>query len=120
VNPARKCLSGGLVCAVALFASSGVVRAQQSGFGTLTGTVLAASTRAPIAGAVVTATSRQLQGAQVVTTDATGTYRLPQLPPGVYTVRFQKDTYRTASVSDVALNADQTLRINAALLPEAP
>ena len=49
---------------------------------------------APVADVVVTATSPALQGEQVVVTDASGLYRVPQLPPGTYTLRFEKETYR--------------------------
>ena len=86
--------------------------------GTLTGTVIDAATAKPIAGAVVRAASPQLLGEQVVVTDSTGTYRLPQPPPGVYTVRFAKEKYQSDSCGDVALNADHTLRVNSALIPQ--
>ena len=69
----------------------------------LIGTVVDASTKAPIADVVVTATAPTLQGEQVVVTDATGTYRVPQLPPGVYTLRFEKETYRPFSRSAALL-----------------
>src|SRR5512143_1663217 len=55
----------------------------------LTGTVVDASTRAPLQNVVVTATSPALQGEQVVVTDETGTYRVPQLPAGTYALRFE-------------------------------
>src|SRR5215813_9838228 len=84
----------------------------------LIGTVVDASTRAPVADVVVTATSPSLQGEQVVVTDATGTYRVPQLPPGVYTLRFEKEAYRPFSRSAIDLAADRTLRLNVELLPE--
>ena len=68
---------------------------------------------------VVTATSPALQGEQVVVTDATGLYRIPQLPPGTYTLRFEKETLpalhprRASSVAP-----DRTIRVNVELLPE--
>ena len=71
----------------------------------LTGSVVDAQTRAPVPDVVVTATSPGLQGEQVVVTDGTGLYRIPQLPPGTYSLRFEKESYlayaRTAI--DVAL-----------------
>lgn len=45
---------------------------------TLTGTVIDTSTRAPVPDVVVTATLPSLQGEQVVVTDASGLYRVPQ------------------------------------------
>ena len=84
----------------------------------LTGNVLDTSTRAPVADVVVTATSPSLQGEQVVVTDSTGLYRVPQLPPGTYTLRFEKETYRPYSRTGIEVAADRTLRLNVELLPE--
>jgi hypothetical protein len=104
-------------CVLAFVASSGAARAQEQGFGTLTGRVADSATDKPIAGVIVTAASPRLQGQQVVRTDSTGTYRVPQLPPGIYTVRFEKEKYQADSQGDVAINADQTVRINVSLVP---
>jgi hypothetical protein len=103
---------------VALFCSFGEVRAQGQGLGTLTGTVTDFQTSKPIVGAVVTAASPHLQGEQHVVTDSTGTYWLPQLQPGVYTLRVEKEKYRGDSREGVALYADQMLRINVSLTNE--
>ena len=84
----------------------------------LTGNVVDASTRAPVADVVVTATSPSLQGEQVVVTDSSGLYRVPQLPPGTYTLRFEKETYRPYSRTAIEVAADRTLRLNVELLPE--
>jgi hypothetical protein len=84
----------------------------------LTGNVIDSSTRAPVADVVVTATSPGLQGEQVVVTDATGLYRVPQLPPGTYTLRFEKETYRPYTRTGIDVAADRTLRLNVELLPE--
>jgi len=58
------------------------------------GTVVSAENKKPVADVVVTATSPNLQGEQVVVTDAQGQYRIPQLPPGVYTLRFDKESFK--------------------------
>jgi hypothetical protein len=58
-----------------------VARAQTGATSVLTGNVVDASTHAPVSDVVVTATSPSLQGEQVVVTDTTGLYRVPQLPP---------------------------------------
>ncbi|HEY1416308.1 MAG TPA: TonB-dependent receptor, partial [Myxococcaceae bacterium] len=90
----------------------------QSSTAVVTGTVVDTSTRAPVADVVVTATSPSLQGEQVVVTDASGLYRVPQLPPGTYTLRFEKESYRPFSRGGVDVPADRTLRLNVELLPE--
>jgi len=84
----------------------------------LVGNVVDASTKTPVADVVVTATSPSLQGEQVVVTDGTGLYRVPQLPSGAYTLRFEKESYRPFSRSGIEVAADQTLRLNVELLPE--
>ena len=107
---ARACaLLSALVPAVALAQASTSV---------LTGNVIDTSTRQPVADVVVTATSPALQGEQVVVTDATGLYRVPQLPPGTYTLRFEKETYRPYTRTGIDVAADRTLRLNVELLPE--
>src|SRR5678816_1937964 len=73
---------GALVLAAALLPS--LVRAQGA-TSVLTGNVEDTQSHAPVPDVVVTATSPSLQGEQVVVTDSTGLYRIPQLPPGTYT-----------------------------------
>ena len=96
---------------------AGVALAQVS-TAVLVGNVVDASTKTPVADVVVTATSPSLQGEQVVVTDGTGLYRVPQLPSGVYTLRFEKESYRPFSRSGIDVAADRTLRFNVELLPE--
>ncbi|HEX3695425.1 MAG TPA: TonB-dependent receptor [Polyangia bacterium] len=91
----------------------------QQGEGTLTGTVTDAATKAPVADVVVTATSPNLQGEQVVVTDSSGFYRIPTLPPGAYTLRFDKEAYKPLARDGISLRSDTTIRLNAELLPEA-
>src|SRR5499426_4457368 len=90
----------------------------QASTSVLTGNVVDTSTKAPVGDVVVTATSPSLQGEQVVVTDSTGLYRIPQLPPGTYTLRFEKESYRPFSRTNIDVAADRTLRLNVELLPE--
>jgi outer membrane receptor protein involved in Fe transport len=83
------------------------------------GTVVGADNKKPVADVVVTATSPNLQGEQVVVTDAQGQYRIPQLPPGVYTLRFDKESFRPFSRSEIQLRLDRTIRVNVELLPDS-
>jgi len=106
---------GAFVLAAALFPS--VVLAQGA-TSVLTGNAVDTQTHAPVADVVVTATSPSLQGEQVVVTDSTGLYRIPQLPPGTYTLRFEKESYRPYSRTGIEVAADRTLRLNVELLPE--
>ncbi|MGO9830421.1 MAG: carboxypeptidase-like regulatory domain-containing protein [Myxococcaceae bacterium] len=74
------------------------------------------STGAPVAGVVVTASSPHLQGEQVAVTDPSGTYRIPQLPPGTYTLRFEEENYAPVLHGGIAVDADRTLRLNVQLV----
>jgi len=98
-----------------LFGSAALAQASVS---VLTGNVVDAATKAPVGDVVVTATSPSMQGEQVVVTDGTGLYRIPQLPPGTYTLRFEKETFRPFSRTGIDVAADRTLRLNVELLPE--
>ena len=102
-------LAAGLLYGSAAFAQSS----------TMIGTVIDSQSRQPVADVVVTATSPNLQGEQTVVTDAQGNYRIPQLPPGVYTLRFEKEQYKPYARSDVQLRLNRTIRVNVELLPES-
>src|SRR5829696_1551001 len=100
-------LVAGLLYGTAAHAQSGVI----------TGTVSDASSKQPAADVVVTATSPNLQGEQIVVTDATGQYRIPQLPTGNYSLRFEKESFQPYSRSGIQLRVDRTIRVNVELLP---
>ena len=102
-------LVAGLLFGTAAHAQSGVI----------TGTVSDASTKQPAADVVVTATSPNLQGEQIVVTDAQRpATAFPQLPPGIYTLRFEKESFQPYSAPDIQLRLDRTIRVNVELLPE--
>lgn len=90
----------------------------QIGTGTLTGRVVDASSKKPLGDVVVTASSPSLQGEQTVLTDASGTFRIPTLPPGAYTLRFEADTFKPYERGGIELAGSVTLRADAELLPE--
>jgi hypothetical protein len=88
------------------------------GSAVLTGTIVDSATKRPIADAVVTLTSAALQGEQTVVTDKSGSYRIPNLPPGNYSLRLEGDGYKPYSRGGITLRLDSTIRVNAELLPE--
>lgn len=105
--------TGAFLVAGLLFGSAAMAQSSS----VIIGTVSDASNNQPVADVVVTATSPNLQGEQIVVTDAAGQYRIPQLPPGTYTLRFEKESYQPFSRSDIQLRLDRTLRVNVALAP---
>ncbi len=108
-------LAGTLALCVGLWAPGALAQQNSS---VITGTVVDASNQQPVSDVVITATSAALQGEEVTVTDATGTYRLPQLPPGVYTLRFEKESFQPYSRTEITLRLNRTIRLNAQLLPD--
>lgn len=102
---------------IALAFAASVASAQTTG--TIIGVVTDAATGRPVAGALVVATSPNLQGEQTALTDAGGNYRLGLLPPGQYRLAVQVEGYKPSERSDIRLSADKTLRANITATPEA-
>jgi hypothetical protein len=81
--------------------------------GSLTGTVVDASTRAPIAGASVTATSpSQIER---VTTDAAGRFTFISLAPDTYTISATHARFESQAIAGISVFADQSQTIPIAL-----
>lgn len=104
--------------AAAWFALSPGLISAQIGTATLTGKVTDAATHKPVKDVVVTATSPALQGEQTVVTDNAGSFRIPTLPPGDYSLRYEADGFRPFARDAIQLRATVTLRADALLLPE--
>ena len=69
----------------------------------------------PLPGVTVTVTSPALQGSRTATTDSTGEYRIPLLPPGQYTVAVSMSGFEGLTREAVAVSLDQATRVNAEL-----
>jgi hypothetical protein len=91
--------------------------AAQAQTSTLIGTVLDAESRVPVTDAIVTATSPSLGRALTTVTDAQGRYRMTGLPPGLYTLRFEKEQYDPYARADIPVRLNRTVRVNVELLP---
>lgn len=85
---------------------------------TLSGRVLDASTRKPVAGAVIAldAFTVARQGTQPTRSDAQGAYALEGAPPGPFSVRVSHDGYRTRTVTGLttrgSAGAQQDIELN--------
>ena len=86
----------GILGLVVAFALSSVAHVSAQGIqtGTLTGTIQD-QTGLPLPGVAVTVSAPVLQGQRTTISDVNGTYNLPGLPPGVYTVAFEMDGMET-------------------------
>jgi hypothetical protein len=107
-----------LAATLAAYAAAVSPAHAQTGDSVIQGRVIAADTNTPIAEAVVTVRSSALQGDQTVITDASGFYRVPNLPPGVYLVHIDKDGHSSYEQGRIQLRATTTLRVDGALVPE--
>jgi hypothetical protein len=82
--------------------------------GSISGLVVAAS-GAPIAGAVVVATSPSQTA--TVTTDASGRFSLLSLAPDTYTIAASKSGFESAQITGVSVFADQLQQMRVVLTP---
>jgi hypothetical protein len=108
---AALCL-GGAALALLLFSPPAYA---QLGNAVLQGVVQDATDRKPMEAVVVVATSPAMQGEQITVTDVSGFYRIPNLPPGVYSIRFEREGFFPNERTGFELRSDTTVRINAAL-----
>ena len=99
--------------AVVSFAPS-AAEAQTTTTGVITGTVTDSVTKRGLPDVVVEVAGTT--GEQVVVTDGSGGYRIPNLAPGSYSVRITNDGYKAAG-SQVTLHAAPTIRLTINLSP---
>ncbi|MBN1550675.1 TonB-dependent receptor [bacterium] len=66
----------------------------------------------PIPGVTITVTSENLQGVRFDTTSANGMYRMPELPPGLYTVTAELEGMQTIERRDIRVSVNSTTKID--------
>jgi hypothetical protein len=101
-----------LLALVALLGGASIGSAQQPGqiFGRVTDT-----SGAVLPGVTVTLTSPVLLTAQTAVTSATGTYQFPQLPIGVYAVRFELTGFKAYIRDGIRIEIGFNAQVNATL-----
>jgi hypothetical protein len=82
--------------------------------GSITGTVTD-STGAAIPDATVTIRNTATNSVHTVKTSEVGSYTVPQLPPGQYTVQVDKVTFKSYKQSAITLSIDQVAQVDAQL-----
>jgi len=82
--------------------------------GSITGTVTD-ETGAAVGGANVTVRHVETNATRMVTTSDVGSYTVTQLPPGVYSVKVDKATFKAFQQDNITLQINQVVQINAQL-----
>src|SRR5262245_38399934 len=80
-------------------------------FGVLTGRIEDTSA-ARIPGVTVTVTSPAIQSARDTVTDESGNYRMANLPPGTYTVKYELPGFKALVREGIIVSAGGTVTIN--------
>jgi hypothetical protein len=97
-----------------LFVACSVARLHAQGYGSIVGTVTDPA-GAAVSGAKVTATETKTGRQTMVKTGQTGSYVFPALLPTGYSVSIAAGGFETYDQADIALQADQTVTVNAKL-----
>ena len=103
-----------LACLLLASFSSGRSLWGQGITGSMTG-VVTDDTGATIPGATVTIRQVETNATRVATTSDAGTYTVTQLPPGTYSVKFDKSGFKSSEQDHITMQINQTAQINAQL-----
>ena len=98
-----------------LLVTAGLAGAQER-FGSLAGTVTD-TTKAAVPGATVTATNKETGAQRVVVSGSDGSYRVPDLDPGRYSVTIELQSFQKVAVDDAIVLLGRTLTVDAELRP---
>jgi len=88
----------------------------QERFGSVTGTVTDTS-EAAVPGATVTVTNKETSATRVVVSGVDGTYRVPDLDPGRYSISIELQGFQKVVIDDVIVLLGRTLTADARLQP---
>src|SRR5262245_27414354 len=88
----------------------------QERFGSVAGTVTD-TTNAAVPGATVTATNKETGATRVVVSGVDGTYRVPDLDPGRYSVSIELQGFQKVLIDDLIVLLGRTLTADARLQP---
>jgi len=110
------CLRGICMVAAALLLAGGFAASAQTFRGTILGTVTDAS-GAAVAGAKVTVKNADTGLTREVTTSDDGSYVVPELPIGNYSVTVEKQGFRAGVVTALRVEVSQERRADVALQP---
>ncbi|HEX3437050.1 MAG TPA: TonB-dependent receptor [Pseudacidobacterium sp.] len=100
-----------VLCAMIFFFLTGLGFGQTPGTGAISGTVYDPSNKA-VTNAEVRAVNDATQAARSVITTAEGSFRLPLLPPGIYTMTASASGFATSTLHAIQVTVSQTTSIS--------
>ncbi|WLT30914.1 TonB-dependent receptor [Geothrix sp. PMB-07] len=105
---------------LAMLLAGGASLSAQVMSGAISGTVVDEQNR-PISGVTIRISSSTLIASRTVVSDSKGQYRIPLLPPGNYSLVFNRTDYLTIGATNLRIGQDSTLVQNITLkkIPEA-
>jgi carboxypeptidase family protein len=110
LNPNRLALCTGVLALIV--SSAAPARAQVSGAtGAIIGTVTD-NTKATVPGASVTVSSSALMGTRTAVTGSDGAFRIPDLPPGTYTLTFDLEGFGAVKREGIQIGVGFTATVN--------
>lgn len=84
----------------------------------VTGTVIDASTKKPLADVTIVAVN-SANKSETVTTNSQGQFKISSLPQGTYTLKLAKDDYKNLDKKEVVVKSDGTTKVTIELVAEA-
>jgi Ca-activated chloride channel family protein len=86
--------------------------ADKKGEPMVSGNVVDATTKKPLAEVTVTAINTTSKKEHIITTDINGEFKISQLPVGVYKFKFHKDNYRAGEKTNVNVKQESSTKLN--------
>src|SRR5262249_51775303 len=88
--------------------------------GRISGVVTDASTKAPVAKALVTARGAALPGQRTAVADERGAFEIAGLPAGTYVLTVEREGFQKLASEELAVEAPRATRIRLQLIPLPP
>ena len=91
----------------------------QTTTGAISGRILDAQSKRPVASASITASSPAMPGEETAHTDPSGEFVIDLLPPGRYTLFIQADGHQAFTQEAVLVGAGREVRLRLSMLPDS-
>ena len=86
--------------------------------GIISGQINDAKTKLPLIEAVITLSSNAFEGQKFVVTDTAGRYKINNLPPGNYSIRFEMEGYQKYIQDSIVLKEGTSVAVSYEMVKE--